>query len=199
MLVRITSLMFLFTISYIAQAQSEIKTNINQATFKDIRDGQVYKLIEIGDQTWMAQNLNYYTNEGSCCLGNDESMCKIFGRLYVWEKAKDVCPPGWHLSDNSEWNILEQHLMGWPAVQMRDNGSSLWRSNTSGFSALPGSKRYESGYFEGGSGVNAYFWTSTMDQSGYPIARVINWLHDQSEIVTQSESTACSVRCIKDK
>ena len=67
----------------------------------DERDGQVYKTIQIGTQTWMAENLNYaytdvfykrdnYTSDStSWCYDNDPANCAKYGRLYTWAAAMD--------------------------------------------------------------------------------------------------------------
>lgn len=53
----------------------------NRGTFIDERDGQEYRYTTIGDQVWMAQNLNYVA-EYSACYDNNELNCDLWGRLY---------------------------------------------------------------------------------------------------------------------
>ncbi|MCQ2121048.1 MAG: hypothetical protein MJY78_04370 [Fibrobacter sp.] len=118
--------------------------------FVDTRDNQVYKTVTIGDQTWMAQNLNYNYNEGtakSYCYNDKVDSCFKYGRLYLWSAAMDsagvfstsgegcgygktcsangpirgVCPEGWHLPGLAEWkNLLE------PMATSVGDYSSYW-------------------------------------------------------------------------
>ena len=65
-------------------------------SFVDVRDGQVYKTVKIGNQVWMAENLSYKT-PNSFCFVDADSNCTKYGRLYTWEASENVCPAGFHL------------------------------------------------------------------------------------------------------
>lgn len=105
-------------------------------------EGQSYTTTQIGDQCWMAENLNIgtmihgtnsMTNNGTIekyCYGNDPAECTIYGGLYQWdeimqyttiESTQGICPTGWHLPSDDELKTLEITLgMTQAEVDMED-------------------------------------------------------------------------------
>ena len=80
-----------------------------KGVLKDDRDGKTYKTIKLGNQTWMAENLNLHMDD-SWCYERKVDNCKKYGRLYTWKKAEKACPVGWHLPSRSEWRTLTAYV-----------------------------------------------------------------------------------------
>ncbi len=150
-------------------------------TVKDA-DGNVYPAVKIGDQIWMAKNLNVNV-PGSACYENDPTNCEKYGRLYTWEAARNACPSGWHLPSKEEMNdfvravdvrieqIVTQKELD--AVPLREGERGLynhlrdasWREgfDSFGFSALPAGGYGSSDKRFGSLGDNTGFWSSSED------------------------------------
>ncbi len=151
--------------------------DIDYGTMTDARDGQVYKTVKIGTQTWMAENLNYdpgnVSSMGSYawsgCYGNESSNCTKYGRLYTWEVAMDdascaygkacnaslnpstpvrgVCPSGWHLPSHREFEELINYIDPSFGYNHTDDASS----STAGEYL-----KSKSGWNSNGNGTDAY-------------------------------------------
>lgn len=112
--------------------------------FTDPRDGKVYKTVKIGDQVWMAENLNFEIADSSFCYKDDKANCDKFGRLYTWNAAMKAVPPGWHLPSKEEWEKLIQSFGGTDSVAF----ARMVQGGESGFNALTGiGSRDESGAY----------------------------------------------------
>ena len=106
-----------------------------KGTFTDARDGKKYKIVKIGEQVWMAQNLDYHGEDGylGLCYGDvpknkirKPENCKKYGRLYSWNEAINACPAGWHLSSDGEWRTLVNFLGGSEAAGKKLKAKSGW-------------------------------------------------------------------------
>jgi uncharacterized protein (TIGR02145 family) len=182
----------------------------NSETFTDPRDGQVYKIVKIGDQIWMAENLNFDLG-GSECFNEDPANCEKNGRLYDWNNAvKDACPKGWHIPDIFEWETLFNFLGGIEVAGGKMKSLTGWpepnigATNDSGFNGLPSltRERYD------GQEITWGIWLSSssrLEEGIDPVTywKSINLYSDKIDVVINEEdvfggSRHASCRCIKD-
>ena len=147
----------------------EFNPDIQYGSFTDTRNGEVYKTVKIGDQTWMAENLRSISNDPH------EVNCCNYGKLFTY--SLDICPDGWHLPDSSEWQILIDYLGGNNVAggKLKETGNTHWNSpnkgatNTSGFTALgAGFADYDLGLQK--RMKQADFWTASEYPEGYGVA-----------------------------
>ncbi|MDY5029093.1 fibrobacter succinogenes major paralogous domain-containing protein [Hallerella succinigenes] len=177
------------------------ENNCNYGTLTDTRDGQTYKTVVIGEQTWMADNLNYET-ENSYCYDDDPSNCSKYGRLYTWVAATTVCPSGWHLPSTTEWKTLFTAVGGSSTAGTVLKSTGGWYNDGNGtyafgFSALPAGLRNGTGgyYYEGDY---AYFWSSTEYYSNYAYSMYLYYGYDFAGLDYYNKDFGRSVRCVKD-
>lgn len=127
-------------------------------TFKDSRDGKVYKTIKIGPQWIMAENLAYKPSSGNFwAYNNDSKNITKYGYLYDWETARKVAPAGWHLPAKKEWDELFKYL--------GDNSKIVYEKllpgGNSGFNALYGGFFIPEAKQFFGLGNSGYFWSNS--------------------------------------
>jgi len=106
-----------------------------KGSFTDPRDKKTYKTVKIGEQVWMAQNLDYNGEDGflGLCYGDvpkdkirKPENCKKYGRLYDWGEALKACPSGWHLSSYHEWQALVDFVGGEEIAGKKLKAKSGW-------------------------------------------------------------------------
>ena len=183
-------------------------------TFKDKRDGHIYKTVQIGEQIWFAENLAFDAGDGCWAYNDDEANVEKYGYLYTWETAKKACPEGSHLSSDDEWKELEMHfgLTQEEADEATSRGSTKelktttgWfkgenGTNESGLSILPAGYRNTASEEFDYLGKNANFWTSTNQEGEAAWSRSIFDKNDREIFRFYFTNTnGYSVRCIKDK
>ena len=159
--------------------QGKIKTNIVTIPFTDSRNNKTYKAVQIGNQVWMAENLNYKTGNSSC-YDNSESKCNECGLLYDWATAMKACPAGWRLPTNTEWTAL---------------GNAIGATDKLGFSSLPCGRHFERKFLHHGS--LAFFWTSTETDSKNAMACALDANGANLDVGNLSKTYLRSVRCVR--
>lgn len=181
------------------KAEVEIKAH-SDGEMTDPRDGQKYRLVTIGNQVWIAENMNYKT-ENSRCSFYDEKKCKKYGRTYTYKDALDVCPNGWHLPSNKEFSTLIQTVGGKDVAGKALKSRVDWpektkRTDEYGFSALPINGDYDGD--ECGYNFYAIFWSSSENSDGSPYGLFICNDWNPANIAWVYEKYHLGVRCIMD-
>jgi len=162
-------------------------------SFTDPRDGKTYKTVKIGNQVWMAENLNYATSSGSWCYDNISINCSKYGRLYTWEAAKKACPPGWHLPSKREFETL----LNKTESEGTNIYNSLIKGGSSGFSALLVGWRTVNENFKAIGDYSSWWSSSEFDADDAWNLQVC--ISGQiAGIYRDDKEMGFSVRCIKD-
>jgi len=189
---------------------------IVSGSFTDSRDNRSYRTVQIGQQRWMAENLNYNAS-GSVCHSNQESNCNTYGRLYDWTTVmngassstsspsgvRGVCPVGWHVPSDAEWTALTNAVGGSSTAGTKLKSKSGWYSNGNGtddhgFSALPGGIGYS---YVGGfddAGFIGLWWSATEDIASYAWHRRMGYNYDFVGRSNYHTAILFSLRCVED-
>ena len=159
------------------------------------------------------------------CYNDDENICTIYGALFQWDEmmqyttiegVQGICPPGWHIPTDMEFQVLEgvvdsQYGVGapvWDGTIWRgfDAGlnlkfSSGWGSGGNGtdlfdFSGLPGGYCYFDGTFDG-IGGSGFWWTTTQYGTYRAWGRSLGWYYSSVGRNFDTKTIGFSVRCIK--
>lgn len=158
-------------------------------------DGNVYPVVTIGSQKWMADNLRVTRyNDGSpialvtantawteietpayCWYENNEAHKNTYGAIYNWYAASqpNICPEGWHVASDEEWTVLTTFLGGTAEAgsKLKEAGTVHWKepnsgaTNETGFTALPGGWRYRNDGEFKELNEAGLWWTSTGHES----------------------------------
>jgi len=188
--------------------------------------GQTYKTVAIGTQTWMAENLNYVV-EGSKCYNNSSDNCDKYGSLYNWATAmalpsscnsstcssqiqsphRGICPSGWHLPSDAEWTTLTDYVGGYKTAGTKLKATSGWNNYNGvsgngtdeyGFSALPGGAGHSDGIFFN-VGYGGFWWSATEDGArlAYNLAYNRRMYYDYSYVGWDSYNTSAGLFSVR--
>lgn len=203
----------------------------NEENSNDIvtdQDGNKYNTIKIGNQIWMSENLKtttyrngdaipnitdptaWYnlTTAAYCDYDNNPANSSTYGKLYNWHAVHSgqLCPAGWHIPTEAEWNILETFLgeESLAGGKLKEKNFIHWQSpntaatNETGFTGLPGGYRSSTGSFFN-LGYDGYWWGS---ETGSDISYArYHYLDFNIGFLLENEDykvDGLSVRCIKD-
>jgi len=179
----------------------------------DIRDGAIYPTVQIGAQCWLARNLNYgnftlsqFLQRDNCipekfCLNEAASNCSQYGGLYQWdemmgysatEQIQGLCPPGWHIPSEPDWNILFTHY-----INNAFAASPLLYSGYSGFNALLAGTRFINRVWDF-EGFATLIWSSTSHGPFKAWAHGMNDYDHGVSFYPAYRLNAFSVRCLRD-
>jgi uncharacterized protein (TIGR02145 family) len=196
-------------------------------TVKDV-DGNVYKTVKIGQQTWMAENLRTaHYNDGTsiplvtgfdawstltgpsyCWYNNDTNNKNLYGALYngYAMNTGKLCPKGWHVPTDAEWVTLGEYLGGYEVAggKLKETGTERWKSpntgatNESGFRALPGGFRSFNGSF-GYDRKSGYWWSSTSYTDKQIFFWNIRYKYGYLYKTIEDRTNGFCIRCVMDQ
>lgn len=162
--------------------------------FIDKRDGKKYKTIKIGSQIWMAENLAFKVETGCWAYKDDERNVNKYGYLYNYETALKICPNGWKLPKESDFEELIK-ILGGGSVAYK----TLIKGGNSGFSALLSGVRDSQGSY-GFENEYAFFGSFTKfgDWKIQWIRMSLSSKNTEALMGHNPSEWGFSIRCIQD-
>ncbi|MFA5032866.1 MAG: fibrobacter succinogenes major paralogous domain-containing protein [bacterium] len=198
------------------------KVSMAQMTDKD---GNTYKTVKIGNQEWMAENLNvsYYrngdpipqvqdANEWSnlstgawCYYENNTESGKTYGKLYNWYAVNDprgLAPEGWHIPTDREWAILTDRLGGESVAggKMKESGRSHWLRTNANATNESGFSALPDGCRLGKflvMGILGHWWSTMEYNTTDGCTRYMSCDDDGVFRGNLNKKSGLSVRCVK--
>ena len=173
--------------------------NANCTQFTDARDGNTYCSVQIGNQTWMGENLRYSAGQsiGHWYRGQAVADTLLFGRLYSFaevlggaqpneqggadNRIRGICPAGWHLPSQEEWRILRDQMGGASNAgkNLKIVSDAVW----------PGASIPASSTFNATSAGEFYPWHAgdTMALSGNQYKQTTFWTNERIQFNNETK------------
>lgn len=176
----------------------------NFGTLTDSRDDKTYKTVKIGEQTWMAENLNYFMSDSTSICNDMDEDCSRYHRFYTWEAAKEACPTGWHLPTEAEFTTLKNFVLkDWPDYSVLSLLGEQYGWETVTYDAYGFNAKYDYSPFDNPRGEFTYkgssaYWSSTEGSDGSSVKALWLQLDSGSEIESIDKNYYAGVRCLKD-
>jgi len=195
-----------------------ITYKLNDDTYVTDYDGNYYVTVTIGDQVWMAENLNttHYNDGATIPFGtytwynlDENSYSRFYGALYkgLTISTNKLCPSGWHVPTNEEWTTLIDFAGGSDsaAIKLKQASTLYWypeadatqADNEYGFTALPGGYRQADGDFDYAN-TGGIWWSSTPGATNTLLVHGLYFDRDDVGYGEADTERSHSVRCIKD-
>ena len=176
----------------------------------DIRDNKVYPTVQIGTQCWMQTNLDFGSTINDLIQQTDNCIVEKYSRnpglgtrnsYYQWDEVmrydptpdlQGLCPPGWHVPDETEWATLFNYYQGSARA-----GYPLQDPYLDGFKAFQNGVYYLNSIWSF-SDFATLFWSSTMADQTRAYAHGMNTIDQSVSVYAGLKANGFSVRCLKD-
>lgn len=189
-----------FSYFFALRQRAHLQQMMYYKALQDKKTGGIIRTVEIGEQIWMADNLNFAVTDfpGSHIYRDKKGNANIYGRLYAFGEGEwTVCPENFHVPNVDEWSILIEEV-GEINSGYYLKSKKYWNGgNTYGFNALPGGYYENHGGF-GKLGTLGYYWTSELEYHEPDFAHAVRFNNgNEAQFVTFNKYDYISIRCIQ--